>query len=170
MTGNADGVLRAWRLDDDQVVFMTTPVSIHVSSRDANLVPALSRACGCRVGDDHRRLAVFLPTSRAVALLADLRAGGPVSVVFSRPTTNRTLQLKGAEATVEPLARGDRDLILHWADGFTDELIGLGYDSVFARAMTSGAREDAVAVSFVPLAAYEQTPGPDAGRRLGSSA
>ncbi len=153
-------------LDAEQAAFVSGAVSINVASRDANFVPSVARAFGCRVSMDGARVAVFLPSARAEGLLDDLRLGGPVSVVFSRPTTHRTLQVKAAGAEVRPLARGERDVMLDYARCFSEEIRALDFEDAFVRAMASGASGDAMAVCFTPLAVFDQTPGPGAGRRV----
>lgn len=153
-------------LDAEQAAFVSGAVSINVASRDANFVPSVARAFGCRVAMDGGRVTVFLPSARAEGVLADLRLDGPVSVVFSRPTTHRTLQVKGDGAEVRPLARGERDVMLDYARCFGEEIRALDWDDTFVRAMASGAGEDAVAVCFTPRAVFDQTPGPGAGRRV----
>jgi hypothetical protein len=44
---------------------------------------------------------------KAGKLLECLRANGAIAAVFSRPSTHQTLQLKGVDAAVGPLAHGD---------------------------------------------------------------
>lgn len=156
-------------LDAEQAAFVQGPVSINAASRNAAFVPSAARGFGCRVDDDGRRLTVFLPCGRCADLLADLRGGGPIAVVFSRPSTHRTLQVKGIRATVAPLARGDRDAMLDYGRSFGGEILMLAWDDTFATAMTTGVGEDAVAAVFVPAALYDQTPGPGAGRLLESA-
>lgn len=153
-------------LDHHQSAFIRGPVSIGVASRDSNLVSSLARAYGCRLSDDRRRVSVFLPIARSVTIVGNLRTGAPISVVFSRPSTHRTLQLKATRADVAPLAMGDREILLNYAESFGAEIRELGYREAFVRAMTAPAAEDAVAVTFYPGAIFEQTPGPGAGRRL----
>lgn len=153
-------------LDDSQSAFINGPVSISVASRDSNLVPSLARAYGCRLNGGRREVTIFLPIARSTTVVGDLRAGAPVSVVFSRPSTHRTLQLKAPRAQVAPLAMGDREILLSYAECFGGEIRSLGYPETFVRAMVAPAAEDAVAVTFSPEAVFEQTPGPGAGRRL----
>lgn len=157
-------------LDDGRATFITRRVAINVASCSADLVPSVARAIGCRVSPDRRRVTVFLSVPRATALLDDLRAGRGIAVVFSLPSTHETIQLKGQRATVVPLANDDGEEIKAYAASFVDELRGLGYKDPFASAMMTAAREEAVGVEFEPTAAFLQTPGPTAGRRLGSGA
>ncbi|BAU49336.1 hypothetical protein SVA_2788 [Sulfurifustis variabilis] len=153
-------------LDEARAAFLTRRVAINVASCSAELVPSVSRAVGCRVSPDRRRVTVFLSVPRSTALLDDLRAGRGIAVVFSLPSTHETIQLKGARAAIVPLEDGDRECMKAYAASFIDELRHLGYRDPFATAIMSAVGEDATGVEFEPTAAFLQTPGPTAGRRL----
>jgi hypothetical protein len=75
--------------------------------------------------------------------LDDLRRQGVVAVVFSRPSTHETLQLKAIDARVTTLKPDDPARIATYMDAFGAELRGLGYSEAFAGAMT-GQRRAAV--------------------------
>ena len=154
------------RLTPLQVDFILGPVSISVASADVNLAPSLARAYGCRYTDDRCEVTLFLPVPRSESLLCDLRAGAAVAAVFSRPSTHQTLQLKGAQANTMPLARGDRESMIAYGKAFVAEIGALGYADLFTGKLVSAVTEDAVAISFRPVAAFEQTPGPAAGKSL----
>lgn len=153
-------------LDPAQAAFLAGPVSIGMASHDAQGVPSLARAYGCRVAPDRCEVMVFLCRRRSAPLLRDLAAGAPVAVVFSRPLTHETLQLKGLCARLDELAPGDREIMLAAGEAFCAELVALGYPEAFARALMAPSADDAVAATFTPVAAFEQTPGPRAGERL----
>ena len=154
-------------LDCRQAAFLLGPVSMNIASRDAALTPSVARVYGCRIAADGREVTVFLSAARAAAVLRDLRAGAPLAVVFSRPQTHETRQLKAASARIEPLAPGDLELLRSYGDAFVAECVPLGYAAAFIRGFFVGIEADAVAVSFAPTAMFEQTPGPDAGKRMG---
>ncbi|MEZ5589109.1 MAG: hypothetical protein R3E46_18755 [Sedimenticolaceae bacterium] len=164
MTTDSDA--KGVALGPDQAGFITGPVSINVASCDLNLVPSVTRAFGCRASVDRREITVFLSTPRSADVLRDIRAGAMVAVVFSRPSTHRTLQLKGRDARIMPLARGDRALMIAYGAAFSTEIRDLGYPELFAGGLASGVDDDAVALVFTPCAAFEQTPGPLAGQAL----
>jgi hypothetical protein len=155
-------------LDASRRAFLDGPVAINLASRNEDLVPSIARGYGCRVSGDGRRVEVFLAEARAQALLHDLLAGGPIAVVFSRPNTHETLQLKAAGAEVTPIKRQDRGIMRRYGEAFFAEIVALGYDDAFTSGLVSGVADEAVAVSFEPSAAFEQTPGPRAGQRLGA--
>jgi hypothetical protein len=153
-------------LDERHADFITHHVSIIAASCSAERVPSVARALGCRVSPDRRTVTVFLPVARAAPVLKDLRAGGAIAVVFSRPTTHETLQLKAAGASIVPLEADDRAGMRAYGDSFMADIRQLGYQDPFASAMVAATGEEAVGVSFSPAAAFVQTPGPSAGQRL----
>lgn len=156
-------------LDARQAGFLLGPVSMNIASRDAALTPSVARACGCRITADGKRLTIFLSASRAAAVLRDLRAGAPIAVVFSRPQTHESVQIKAESAAIEVLAPGDRQLIIAYGEAFVAECIALGYEEALMRGIFPHVEDDALAVSFIPASMFEQTPGPNAGKRLGGA-
>jgi hypothetical protein len=154
-------------LDCRQAAFLLGPVSMNAASRDAALTPSVARAFGCRIAADGREVTLFLSAARAAAVLRDLRAGAPLAVVFSRPQTHETRQLKAVSARIEAIAPGDLELIAAYGEAFVAECVPLGYEEAFIRGFFVGVEADALAVSFAPAAMFEQTPGPDAGKCLG---
>lgn len=153
-------------LDAQQAEFLGGPVAINVASHDSDQVPSIARAYGCRVAAGRREVVVFLSRPRSQALLRDLAAGAPIAVVFSRPKTHETIQLKGARARVQPLAAGDRARMRACGEAFAAEINALGYPESFSGLLVAPVNDEAVAVAFVPDAVFEQTPGPKAGMRL----
>jgi len=153
-------------LDETHAAFIQSGVSVIVASRDALNTPTLVRAVACRVAPGGRRVTVFFPASQAAALVAALRATAPIAVVFSQPSTHRTIQLKGRDAAVVPLAAGDRERIAEQVELLVADLAAFGYPERVVRAFLDCAPDDIVAVAFTPAEAYAQTPGPGAGERL----
>ncbi len=142
---------------------MQGPVSIHVASSDGANVPSVARALGCRIDDGAARLCVFLPAEQARDVLADIRACARVAVVFSRPTTHRTIQVKGNDARVGPIDGHDVARIRAYVDAFVREIHSIGHAEDVGRALLDFDAAGVVAVTFTPEAAFRQTPGPDAG-------
>ena len=156
-------------LDAVRADSITHHVSILVGSCSADCIPSVARAYGCRVTPDRRWVTVFLSVAQAQAVLRDLRAGSAIAAVFSRPRTHGTLQLKGTQARIEPLANGDRGIMRDYGRSFQEEVGAIGFDAAFQQAIMSGVEDEAVAVTFSPTAAFEQTPGPSAGQPLATS-
>jgi hypothetical protein len=67
--------------------------SITVASCDDAKLPSLGQGIGCRIDKKRRRLTVFMVESRNAAVIADLRAGRAIAVVFTHSGSLRSLQL-----------------------------------------------------------------------------
>ncbi len=153
-------------LDTDHAAFLQRGVSISVGACDVSGQPCLARATGCKVSDDMRRVTVFISATQATQVLAGIRANGAIAVVFSEPSTHRTLQLKGRDAAVSGLNGADMLIVERYASAFARELAPLGFEESVIRTLLACPPADLVALSFTPSEAYLQTPGPQAGKPL----
>jgi hypothetical protein len=154
-------------LDAAHAGFVAQPgISMTVASRAPGNLPVLGRALGCRVAADRRRVTVLLPGDQLPELVAALRESRAIAAVFSEPGTHRTIQLKGVDAALEPLAPGDAELSARWADGFVAAVAPYGIGEPLVRAFLWCEAAALLAVSFTPCAAFQQTPGPRAGTPL----
>lgn len=154
-------------LDEEAAAFLHRPgVSITAASRDARNVPRIGRCLGCRVSADRRTVTVFVAASQYGAFFDALAASRAIAVVFSLPSTHRTLQLKGVDAAVAPPAPADAGLVARHVESFVEELAALGYPREVVRAAHWCESAELRAVAFTPAAAFEQTPGPGAGAPL----
>jgi hypothetical protein len=154
-------------LDEEHAEFIQGGVSVIIATRNARLVADLARGCGCRVSRDRRLVTVLVDPDRAEALLQDIRANGMIAVVFSQPSTHRTIQLKGSDARRARVAAGDRAVVERTLAGWIEDLTSVGYTRELARAIHGGRPARLAAMAFTPEAAFQQTPGPAAGTRLG---
>ncbi|MCU0989835.1 MAG: hypothetical protein HZT41_16815 [Dechloromonas sp.] len=153
-------------LDSDNAAFIQTGVSISLASCGPDHLPSMSRGLGCKVLDAGRQVAVFVRRSQSKALLAHIRSSGRVANVFSLPSSNRTLQLKGCDARIVPFAPADLPIVdKHLAD-FILEVIPLGMAEAVVRAILASQPDDLATVVYTPSAVFSQTPGPKAGERL----
>lgn len=153
-------------LDEELAAFVQGGVSIIAASRDLGNAPTLARVVGCLVSADRRRVTVLLPATQSRRLLQAVRASRTIAAVFSQPTTHRTLQLKGTDATGVPVEGVHLDCLDSYPGRFAPELQALEYTELFARTLVAAARDDVTAVAFTPTQAFTQTPGPLAGEPL----
>ena len=153
-------------LDAELAEFIGGEVSISIGTRDAAMLPNLTRGFGCRVLPGRERIRVFVSRAQSRAVLADLVANGLVAVVFTLPATHRTVQFKGTDATVLALAAGDLECVHRYRDAFVMHLSGLGFDVDTVAHLVGCADDELVGIEFTPRAAYTQTPGPRAGQPL----
>ncbi|TFW34008.1 hypothetical protein [Massilia horti] len=153
--------------DAELAAFMQGGISLNIGSCGPDRRPSVARAFGCRIAADRRQVRMLVSSSHAAQVLAHVRATGVLAAVFSEPSTYRTVQLKGVDATVEPATPEDLAAVAACRAGFVAELEPLGYAPDMVRALLGCPDADIVAVRFTPSAAFSQTPGPDAGRALG---
>lgn len=155
----------AARIDDELAGFIQGAASIIMATRNAEHRPALVRAQGCRVDPDGGRLVVLVAAGQAAELLDDIRDNHRVAVVFTRPSTHRSVQVKGEDARVVAASAQDLALAAGYRDAMVAELALIGVPEARVRALLA-AVGDMVAIEFSPSSAFVQTPGPDAGRAL----
>ena len=162
--------MKPLRLPAEQLAFMKRGVSVIVGSRDAQLRPSIMRAVGSSVAGDGSEITVFLARPQARQLLQDIAATGWIAVVFSEPSTHRSLQLKATRSTQRDATPADAVLLERYLASLERELGCVGIPAPVGRAMLAHRIEDLVAVSFTPESAFERTPGPRAGTQLGAAA
>jgi hypothetical protein len=154
-------------LDAELAAFMQQDgISLTLGSCGADLRPSVGRAAGCKVAPDRGTVHLFVSRVQAAPVLAHVRETGRIAAVFSRPSTHRTLQLKGQDARIEAVAPADLAIVARFRDAFVTELAALGHAEELTRTLFSFPDEDLVMLSFTPQEAYSQTPGPNAGQAL----
>jgi hypothetical protein len=156
------------QLTPDLLAMMARGVSVIVGSRDASLRPSLMRAVGSRVEAGGQEITVYLARSQSRQLLQDIAATGQVAVVFSAPSTHRTLQVKASRAAIRNAGPEDALVLAAYLQAMEYEIQQVGYPPPMTRAMLAHRLDDVVAVRFTPEQAFDQTPGPRAGAALGS--
>ena len=150
-------------LDSDNFAFIQSGVSISLAASGQDRLPSMSRGMGCKVLDGGRKLGIFVKRSQSSDLLENIRCSGKVANVFSLPSSNRTLQLKGVDAQVLPFDPTDLLVIEKHIADFLLEVLQLGLPEDVVRTLFSYAADDLVTVVYSPCAAFSQTPGPKAG-------
>ncbi len=153
-------------LDSECAAFIETGVSISLAACGPDRMPSMSRGLGCKVVDGGQQISIFLRRSQSAELLANIRDSSRVANVFSLPSSNRTLQLKGSDARIVPFAAEDLCIIERHVADFVLEVVPLGMSEAVVRAILAYPPDDLVAVTYSPAAAFSQTPGPKAGEPL----
>lgn len=156
-------------LDSDNAAFIQTGVSISLAACSVDRLPCMSRGLGCKLIDGGRQVAIFIKRSQSAELLENIRNTGRVANVFSLPSSNRTVQLKGADAQILAFDLADLPVIEFHVSLFVDEVIPIGLQENIARTLFAFTVDDLVTVVYSPNAAFTQTPGPKAGDPLGAA-
>ena len=160
----------ALTLSPAQIAFITGDVTMYVAAADADLTPHIARGAGCRVDATGHRIAVLLSASRAADLLAAVRAQRTLAVVFTQPGNHTALQLKTHAADIVETEPDDIALLAAYRARIIAHIAPLGFTAETLRAVFTVAVDDIAAVHFTPHAAFDQTPGPNAGSALPASA
>lgn len=153
-------------LSPEHIALINEGVSTIVASRDAAHRPSLMRAVGASITPHGDRITVYLNRTSATQLLADLQATGHIAVVFSEPSTHRTVQVKAGQVQLREALAADTELLQRYLGAMEIQLKRIGFGPQYTRIMLAHRPEDVVAVSFTPEQAFDQTPGPRAGARL----
>ena len=156
-------------IDDTQAAFLQGGVSISAASsgvRPAPTFPSLCRVLACEVAADRRRLTVLVSRAQAAQLLQDVGESGRLAVVFSQPSTHRTLQIKGEHAQIGPASARQLDAVRRHRDAFVSEVVPLGFPDSLVRLLLTCDDDDILAISTIPVAVFDQSPGPRAGSML----
>lgn len=151
-------------LDDEQARWLLEIApSITFSSCDATGAPSLGQGIGVRVTGP-ARVRVFAVEARNRAAVADLRGGRPIAVVFTHSPTLRSLQLKAVRAVEVALEPGDREHI----DAYVNAVVKAWVyaPEPFVRTLLATGPGPILAFELEPTAAFDQTPGPQAGAAL----
>ncbi len=148
------------------LALMVKGVSVIVSAGGLDLRPSLMRAMGSTVAPDGSAVTVYLSRSQSVQLLSDINSTHRLAVVFTQPHSHRALQLKGTLVAIRAATPSDQDALERYKASMVHELGLIGYGAAFSKAMFCCDMDDLVAVSFTPLQAFDQTPGPHAGSAL----
>jgi hypothetical protein len=153
-------------LNADFLAMMVRGVSVIVSASDRDLVPSVMRAVGSQVSGAGQRITVYLNRSQSVQLLRNVAATDRLAVVFSEPSTHRTIQLKARGVRIREAGDVDEPVLQRYLASMTLELGRIGIDPALVAAMLSHRLDDVVALEFSPQEAFEQTPGPRAGQPM----
>jgi hypothetical protein len=111
---------------------------------------------------------VLVAATQAEQLIKAIRSTGTIAAVFTQPSTHVSVQLKGEDAVVTRARAPDGQLSKANADAFVADVIRVGYPEDLIRALLSSDAADLMAITFTPIAAFLQTPGPRAGESLSS--
>ena len=155
------------QVDDELVAFLEDGCAVVVGTCDQGLVPAVTRAWGPRVVRQPLAIEICLGLPSGERTLRNLALNARLAVTWVRPCDYKQVQLKGRMvARVEP-DHEDRARIARHREAFARQVEHVG----IAYALTPGfwGHDDPATmtkVRFVLDDAFDQTPGPDAGRRL----
>ena len=145
--------------------FLEREVAIDAASRGADLCPSSARSMVAVVDADYRHVTIWVDQQKSQPFVKDVVTCGEIAVAFCLPESERSVQLKGRrveriEATQADIVRAERA-----AARFVDGVAKLGYGRSFAEAYMAFDPQHLVGIRFEVMAVFEQTPGPNAGKK-----
>jgi len=166
---SATGIGTGSLLPPDFLTMMERGVSVIAGSCDAQGRPSVMRALGSLIDNGGRTVTVFLSRRQSRQLLLDVQSSGRIAVVFSQPSSHRTVQLKATGVAIRNAREDDLPVLERYLESMEYEIAQVGHPPRVTRAMLAWHLDDLVAVSFEPSQAFDQTPGPRAGAALTSA-
>lgn len=155
----------AFHLLDEIAGFIESGVSIILAVVGPDGRAKAGRALAARVVAGGA-IRVIYPAEGNGAITAAVAAGGPIAVTFSAPMSHRTIQLKAMSSRAEAFEPQDRTGLDRQIDAFASVLRAIGYGPAFVQSFCDNRSQSVFVLGFRPETAFEQTPGPGAGREL----
>lgn len=152
-----------FQIDGSMKEFVESGVAVLVGTGSADGRPHVAQGWGPRVRDDGTSMDVFLDVSRADLSLANLNSNGRIAVTFAHPVTYRSVQFKGAFRESSEPDEADRSWVQQHRENFLVTTSLVGDPAWVIRNMWL---EETVRVAFEVERAFDQTPGPEAGKPL----
>ena len=123
-------------------------------------VPFAARGWGIRIAADGSRATILVAATEV--------RGSAIAVTCTSVTTLRSAQIKGTIESVRPMDDADRAVLDRFCDEFFTDVLAV--DLISRTMMERLVPDELVACTFTIVEAYDQTPGPGAGRVLGTAA
>jgi predicted pyridoxine 5'-phosphate oxidase superfamily flavin-nucleotide-binding protein len=149
-------------VDPELKDFLEGGVAAQAGTADPSGRPAVTNAWGPRVNRDGT-VTVFFDTRRAGPALANLALNPRIAVVFADPVSYRSVQLKGRWRSTSAVSEEDRAWVQRHRELYASATVLVG-DSPDSMRNMWGA--EVTRVDFDVEAAFDQTPGPNAGLPL----
>lgn len=153
-------------IDDELKEFCESGVAVIIGWVDTTGHPRVSYAWGPRVHPDSRGVSVYVERDRCTSLVTLLRqreARPHIAVTFTEPVSARSIQMKGPLLDTGEPTDAERAWVSRQRDAMTVSTSLIGDPPHIIRNLWM---DDVVRVDFEVERAFDQTPGPNAGRPL----
>jgi len=151
-----------YQIDAALKEFLESGVAVQVGTASAEGKPHAVNGWGPRINAGGT-VSVFIEAKRASRPLANLATNPKVAVIFGDPITYRSIQLKGRWRSTALPSEEDQQWVTRHRNLFhsTTALVGDNPNSIRNLWM-----DDVMRIDFEVEQAFDQTPGPEAGRPL----
>jgi hypothetical protein len=152
-----------YAIDEKLQELIESGVATLVGTGDSHGRPQIAYGWAPRVVDPSGVLEVFVERARAEKTLANLKSNGHIAVTIADPISVRSVQFKGKFLSLSEPSEADRAYVQERREGFVTSTSLIGDPPAIIRALWL---DDIQLISFSVDAAFDQTPGPNAGRPL----
>jgi hypothetical protein len=152
-------------LSPDMIELLEGGVSIGIASRDAELRPECAHGLGLRVAPDRGAVTVYVNEDTSARLVQSLQVSGRAAVVVSRILDHHTIQLKGRVLAVRPGDEADHAIQDRYVIAYAEQVAMIGLPRQIVRSVRL---RPCLAIEIAIDDLFVQTPGPQAGRRMGA--
>ncbi len=152
-----------YRVEDDLKEFVESGPAVMIGTGDGDRRPHVMFGWSPRVGADRTSIEVFLDAARADTTLRNLQANGRIAMTIADPVSYRSVQFKGRFRGSEPPTKSDLAWVRRGREAFLAVTSLIGDAPGMIRSLWLDA---VVRIDFDIENAYDQTPGPGAGKPL----
>lgn len=152
-----------YRIDDDLKGFVESGVAAIVGTGDVHGRPQMAYGWGPRVESNRSVMQVFLDAARGETIIKHLNANGRITITVADPVSYRSVQFKGVVQDTGLPTEADCEWVRQQRDAFLVSTSLVGDPPETIRNLWS---EDVLRVAFAVEHAFDQTPGPEAGKPL----
>ncbi len=154
------------RLTEALVELLESGVSMAAGTCGAELEPECVRGLGAHVSPDRRRVTLLLNGALCERLRCHVADNPRIAVAFSRIHDHHTIQLKGRVLSIRDGDEDDEAAVARYLVAFAEQLALAGLPRSVVRQVRCC---PCIALTLVVEEIFDQTPGPEAGRRLAAS-
>jgi hypothetical protein len=152
-----------YKIDQALKEWVESGVAVLVGTGDEAGKPCATYGWGPRVGEDGVTVDVFVDSLRAGQTLANLRANGRIAVTIAHPVSVRSVQFKGTVRDTGQPDERDNAWVAKQREDFVVSTALIGDPPATIRNLWL---DDVTRISFTVEKAFDQTPGPEAGKPL----
>jgi hypothetical protein len=152
-----------YRIDADLKEFVESGVAAIVGTADLAGRPHVTYAWGPRVNEAGTGVALFIERARVGTTLANVRATGRIAFTVADPVSYRSVQLKGRLTDDGEADGADEAWVERHRESFSVSTALVGDPPETIRNLWM---DDVVRLEFEVESAFDQTPGPGAGKPL----
>lgn len=150
-------------LDAEVKEIVESGVAIIVAASDSSGRPQVRYGWAARVHAGGSAIDVFLDAPRSGPLLDNLAQTGRIAMTVGDPISYRSLQFKGSFTGSGAATQEDREWVQRGHEAF---LISTALVGDPPEAIRNLWMDDVIRITFSVESAFDQTPGPEAGRQL----